>query len=823
MFKFPNRRRHPFETCLLPHLAQLRLLASSFAAALPSRLRALHAPDRTRPAVRGLQNVRETPNSRRRRDASKPPSGDADSRKDELRRCCRLHGERGNAGAESAEAADGEEGEGLAERQRREERENETDERGEGKERGEREDFLVNLPSLILSPEARDRQERLVEASRRTLERRGARPGSLSSSALRPDVRPLRPGRDEEDWQASREFSFQLWVRWHHLLSWGLVASRAAVESRFLSTFLEATSEDADVVAALDELRNSGLGARMGKIPVRDPVHAINSYRRAARWMLGARSHSRSTLRQGGIPVLQILVTPLKVLLKGVYSELGSRLTRQYANEVAAGLLVRLAFVEEDGKAMSSSLHRAQDAPLEDRMRSILLDGLSVGHERYRFFAASLSQLRDGSCWMIRISSNKELSAEAILSRLGVFNSSISPGVLTKRLGICFSSTLPTIDVRDEEMLLVPDVTSSAVTAAMSGEAQRRKGEEERRISSRAIKLDPNSPEFIFTDGSGAISLDLWRRIVACLPALRTSSAFQIRLGGIKGMLLLHPAFPLPRPPAPRLKHLLISHSMYKFHSRSRCLEINDFSRRLPYFLNRQVILLLDTLGVEFSVFDRLQRRMLHFLRDIDTRGRKPRPGAVKFLLTLALDQSLGTSRFAQTCLEFVSVHGVSPKEPFLRACLEAMRNSLADDLRKKTRIFVEKGANLFGVPDFTHSLAYDHGWRSSPSGRLYAGLPEVCVHVTKSPVSDSEIPRRTAIASRRGSLSPEADAEAERPKRRLSSCGSHSLGAGAELIQGVVAVCRNPCLLPGDIQLCFAVRTVDEKRRKNHRHTLLW
>ncbi|KEP63059.1 UNVERIFIED_CONTAM: RNA-dependent RNA polymerase RDP [Hammondia hammondi] len=736
MFKFPNRRRHPFETCLLPHLVQLRLLASSFAAALPSRLRALHASVLTRPE----------------------------------------------------------------ERERRGDRESEKDERGEGKERGESEDFLVDLPSLLLTPEARDRQERLVEASRRTLERRAASADSLSS-AFRPGEGAPRPAPDEEDWQASREFSFQLWVRWQQLLSWGVVPSRLAVDRRFLSMFLEATSEDADLIAALDEIRNSGLGARMGKIPVKDPVHAINNYRRAARWMRGARSHSRSTLRQGGIPVLQILVTPLKVLLKGVSSELGSRLTRQYAKEVAAGLLVRVAFAEEDGRPMSSSLHRAQDEPLEERMRSIMLDGLSVGHERYRFFAASLSQLREGSCWMIRISSNKQLSAEAILSRLGVFDSSISPGVVTKRLGICFSSTLPTVDVRDEEMLLVPDVTSSVVSPVMSGETQKHTGEEERRISSRAIKPDPNSPEFVFTDGSGTISLNLWRRIVACLPALRTSSAFQIRLGGIKGMLVLHPAFPFPRPLAPRLKHLLISQSMYKFHSRSRCLEINDFSRRFPYFLNRQVILLLDTLGVGFSVFDRLQQRMLQFLRDIDTRA-----GAVKFLLTLALDQSLGTSSFAQTCLEFVSIHGVSPKEPFLRACLEAMRNSLANDLRKKTRIFVEKGANLFGVPDFTHSLAYDHGWRPSPSGSLYAGLPEVFLHVTKSPVSDSDIPRKTAIASGHGSMSPEADAEAERAKRRLSSCGSHSLGAGAELVQGVVAVCRNPCLFPGDIQLCYAV-----------------
>lgn len=83
-----------------------------------------------------------------------------------------------------------------------------------------------------------------------------------------------------------------------------------------------------------------------------------------------------------------------------------------------------------------------------------------------------------------------------------------------------------------------------------------------------AISFFPSRSFLFATDGSGAISQELWSSVASTSAGYQTSSGLQIRLGGIKGMLVLHPSF--PREVAPRPVHLLIPQSMYKFKSQSR-------------------------------------------------------------------------------------------------------------------------------------------------------------------------------------------------------------------------------------------------------------
>lgn len=85
-------------------------------------------------------------------------------------------------------------------------------------------------------------------------------------------------------------------------------------------------------------------------------------------------------------------------------------------------------------------------------------------------------------------------------------------------------------------------------------------------------------------------------------------SAFQIRFAGCKGVVAVNPHMPAG-------VKLQIRPSMRKFESNHLQLEVCQAARRFPGHLNREIILLLDTLGVPERVFLDLQKKMLE---DID-------------------------------------------------------------------------------------------------------------------------------------------------------------------------------------------------------------
>ena len=92
-----------------------------------------------------------------------------------------------------------------------------------------------------------------------------------------------------------------------------------------------------------------------------------------------------------------------------------------------------------------------------------------------------------------------------------------------------------------------------------------------------------------------ALSVPNWRGPVP--------SAFQIRFAGYKGMVAVHPGI---NPPM----KMMLRKSMRKFASQHHQLEIIQPARLNAGHLNRQIILLLSSLGVPDGVFERLQRKM---------------------------------------------------------------------------------------------------------------------------------------------------------------------------------------------------------------------
>lgn len=102
--------------------------------------------------------------------------------------------------------------------------------------------------------------------------------------------------------------------------------------------------------------------------------------------------------------------------------------------------------------------------------------------------------------------------------------------------------------------------------------------------------------------------------------------------------------------------------------------------------------------------------------------------------------------------------------------------------------VVVQKGAYLFGTVDITGTLLYDHGWRVNREGQELAGLPEVFLHLSVRASKSSG----SNVWARRGVGAEENE---------------------SEVISGVVAVVKCPCLHPGDIQLCYAVSFSNPKQ----------
>jgi RNA-dependent RNA polymerase len=215
-----------------------------------------------------------------------------------------------------------------------------------------------------------------------------------------------------------------------------------------------------------------------------------------------------------------------------------------------------------------------------------------------------------------------------------------------------------------------------------------------------------------FSDGVGTISLDLATEIYRS-HALSTGnvrdapdeavvpSAFQVRFGGFKGVLSVDA----------RLdgSQLRARPSMHKFDVPTAStvrIEVCSVAKRLPAFLNRQLITLLSTLGVADEVFDELQARQMRALDDALSDD-----AAAAALLAAA-----GASVFGPAVahdLRAMLAAGLSvTSDPFLTAMLRALRAALLRDLCDRARILVPDAACLMGIMDESGALR---------DGELYA------------------------------------------------------------------------------------------------------
>ncbi|MQM03460.1 hypothetical protein Taro_036243 [Colocasia esculenta] len=427
-------------------------------------------------------------------------------------------------------------------------------------------------------------------------------------------------------------------------------------------------------------------------------------------------------LDRGLVYIHRVQVTPSKVYFYGPEINVSNRVLRKYIDDLDN--FIRITFLDEDGDKMHSSdlsprvtmTDGDKHTNVYRRILSTLRNGIVVGDKKFEFLAFSSSQLRENSVWMFAAKTG--LDASDIRKWMGNFSSIRNVAKFSTRLGQSLSSSTESPTVHKQEVEIIPDVKNKA--------------------------------GYVFSDGIGKISVEFAREVAGSCDMNTTPSAFQIRYGGYKGVVAVDPSLKTK---------LALRKSMCKFESENINLDVLAHSKHQPCYLNRQIILLLSTLGVRDQIFERKQAAVVEKLDEILTDPEK----AQEALETLFPGEMTKVLKRMLSC-------GYKPdEEPFLSMMLQMLKASKLFELRTKTRILIPKGRAMMGCLDETRSLEY---------GQVFVQVS----YVGKRQLQDGGLFMFTQRESTRGTV----------------------------VVQGKVVVSKNPCLHPGDVRTLLAVDIPD-------------
>ncbi|OQV00754.1 AAA domain-containing protein [Cladophialophora immunda] len=286
-----------------------------------------------------------------------------------------------------------------------------------------------------------------------------------------------------------------------------------------------------------------------------------------------------------------------------------------------------------------------------DYICRFLTSGVVINGVQYSFYGHSNSQLKSRSCYLLA-GSKKEVSKK--VEALGDFSKIKTVAKKAKRIGLLFS----TADV-------VQDVPNSRC---------------------RAIE-DIERNGFIFTDGCGLASKDFVHLMASKKPIIFRGqryypSVLQIRYQGYKGVVCIEPRME-------KGLWLKLRKSMKKFSGTDdMSFAVVAFSKPYTYgYLNDEIVLLLNALGIDTDVFTKKQRDYFEFLDQSRTD-----PTCAFRLLS-----SLGVTAEAEKLL----VEGMEEVQRTVRKTVtQEYGKMLNKHEEQKTRILIPRSRLLFGVCD---------------------------------------------------------------------------------------------------------------------------
>lgn len=411
-------------------------------------------------------------------------------------------------------------------------------------------------------------------------------------------------------------------------------------------------------------------------------------------------------------------VTPSTVYYETPSMDMSNRVIRHYIEYVDRFLRVR--FTDE---RLFGRIHSTADNTMDEvftRIKRTLANGIVIGDRHYQFLAFGNSQFREHGAYFFAPLPN--LTAANIRAWMGHFDNIRNVAKHAARLGQCFSTTRAIVSC-SVDVVKIEDIVRNGYT---------------------------------FSDGVGRISKFLAQMIMSELkiktPAGDPPSAFQFRLGGCKGILTVSPKA--------QRREVHIRASQNKFTASHNGLEIIRWSQFTVASLNRQLIIVLSTLGIQDKVFMQkleIVKRGLDEMLENDARA-----------ISL-LRKYVDPNQVSLTVSQMVVDGFRRSKEPFVTSLLSLWRAWQMKYLKDKAKIAIDKGACVLGCVDETGIL----------KGHFH-----------------DKIPGKAASLEQKMSALPEIFVQVPNAEN----------GGKYEVVQGVCILARNPSLHSGDIRVVHAV-----------------
>ena len=209
------------------------------------------------------------------------------------------------------------------------------------------------------------------------------------------------------------------------------------------------------------------------------------------------------------------------------------------------------------------------------------------------------------------------------------------------------------------------------------------------------IQEEPDIPseydeKIFFSDGIGRISKSLCKKIGTRL-GVSDLVAVQIRFGGAKGVLAFDPEL---EPVNGKEDVMILRDSMIKYKSSYKDdIEVLDYNKYRAGYLNRQIIILLLTLGIKPQVFVDLQSEYIDALENVALVD-----ASIYKYLNYEYDGTLCDFPSVVDMIRNVINSYVNIKnEPFIRGVIATFRQRGLAQLKSKSNIYIEKAVRVIG------------------------------------------------------------------------------------------------------------------------------
>ena len=365
--------------------------------------------------------------------------------------------------------------------------------------------------------------------------------------------------------------------------------------------------------------------------------------------------------------VQRCVITPTYILFTPYVLEEGNRILRENVKSINYSMLCGF-------KMDSLEEARWNNKFLMEYIKFILSKGFQIGEKTFSFFNYSQSQFRNMSCWLLT-------NPVEVLAKIGDFSNIKQLSKYAARISQTLTTTIKTIPIQKDS---IKDYIEDVKT---------------------------KDGIYTFSDGVGKISYNLAKQISEKLKLNYVPSCFQGRFLGCKGVWTTMWDDDTGQ--------IYCRNSQIKFKvekKENNYFELCDYSRYIQSYLNRQIILLLNCLGISKKTFVNKLYTYQNKLNDS------------KFVLSLVHYPEWNKM------LQKMNSCGINKtNDRLIKAIIDSNLDILYNDIKKKARIYIEQSAYVIGIMDEYDILEYGQAYLHIKRDNLDLILDKDCT-VAKCP-----------------------------------------------------------------------------------------